>query len=126
MPRMPDFVPGLELAQAFYEEAVAPLVEGVTHSAALLGPGSDVLGYDTERSTDHGWGPRLQIFVPRDHLEDARTAIGAGIPETFRGWPTRFGRDDVPVSHHVDVVELDGFAAGSASIHGRACPCCSG
>ena len=35
-----------------------------------------------------------------------RETIEAGLPDTFRGWPTRFGWDDVPVSHHVDVVPL--------------------
>ncbi len=53
---MPAFDPGLTLARGFYEEVVAPLVGGIEHSAALLGTGSDVLGFDTERSTDHAWG----------------------------------------------------------------------
>jgi hypothetical protein len=56
---------GLELARGHYHDAVAPLVGDRVHSAALLGWGSDVLGFDTERSTDHGWGPRLQVFVAR-------------------------------------------------------------
>ena len=52
---MPEFLPGLELSRAFYEEVVRGIVGNVPHSAALLGYGSDVLGFDTERSTDHGW-----------------------------------------------------------------------
>ena len=58
------FVPGLELARQFYAEVVRPLLEqgapGLRYSAALLGPGSEVLGFDSARSTDHDWGPRLQ------------------------------------------------------------------
>ena len=103
---MPPFVPGLELARAFYEEAIAPLLGDSPHSAALLGTGSDVLGFDTERSTDHGWGPRLQLFVPAGDVVRVREAVETGLPYEFRGWPTRFGWDDVPVSQHVLVTTL--------------------
>ena len=95
---LPEFVPGVELARAFYEEVVADIVGDVPHSAALLGYGSDVLGFDTERSTDHGWGPRLQVFT------DAEVELE--LPETFRGWPVRYGWDDKPVEHHVEVRPL--------------------
>ena len=54
---MRDFVPGLELSRRFYVDVVAPLLERIRHSAARLGEGSEVLGFDTIRSTDHGWDP---------------------------------------------------------------------
>jgi hypothetical protein len=114
------FVPGVELARSFYEEVVAPIVGGVPHSAALLGTGSDVLGFDTVRSTDHGWGPRLKVFVAGavpDGLEDA---IESGLPESFRGWPVRFGWDDVPVSHHVEVAPLGEWLERQLAIDPRA------
>jgi hypothetical protein len=101
------FVPGLDLARAFYEEVVAGLVGDTRHSAALLGWGSEILGLDTERSTDHGWGPRLQIFV--EEPERIRETIDAGLPQEFRGWPTHFGWDAVPVTHHVQVATLGGW-----------------
>ena len=66
-----SFIPGQELARAFYKEVVGPALRGVTHSAALIGWGSDVLGYDTERSTDHGWGPRVKVFVDDVDVGDA-------------------------------------------------------
>lgn len=103
---VPRFVPGLDLAAAFYDDVVRPLV-AVKHSAALLGTGSDVLGFDTERSTDHGWGPRLQVFVADADVSRVRSAVDDGLPDTFRDWPTRYGWDDVPVGHHVEVVALD-------------------
>lgn len=106
---MRSFVPGVELAQAFYEEVVAPLVGDVPHAAALLGSGSEVLGFDTERSTDHGWGPRLKVFVVREDVEGVARLIEERLPEGFRGWPTRFGWDEVPVSHHVCVAVLEDF-----------------
>jgi hypothetical protein len=40
---------GLELAAGFYAEVVRQLF-GVPHAAALLGEGSEVLGYDDARS----------------------------------------------------------------------------
>ena len=98
-------MPGVELARAFYEEVVGRLVGDVPHSAALLGYGSDVLGFDTERSTDHGWGPRLQVFVAEGAAVRCRTDRGraAGdVPRPAR--PLRLGR--VPVSHHVEVAPL--------------------
>jgi Domain of unknown function (DUF4037) len=103
---VPQFLAGVELARAFYSEAVAPLLGDVPHAAARLGWGSDVLGLDDERSTDHGWGPRVQLFVEGDRIDEVETIVERGLPESFRGWPTRFGWDDVPVQHHVDVVEL--------------------
>jgi hypothetical protein len=65
----PPFVSGRELRGAFYWEAVRAVLDSafprLRHSAALLGTGSEVLGFDTERSTDHEWGPRLQLLVDR-------------------------------------------------------------
>jgi len=103
---VPGFVPGLELSRAFYDDVVAPLVGDVPHSAALIGTGSDVLGYDTPRSTDHGWGPRLQVFVGAEDAAPVRARIEEGLPIEFRGWPIRFGWDDVPETHHVIVCPL--------------------
>lgn len=97
---MPEFIAGRKLSRALYEEVVRGIVGDIPHSAALLGYGSDVLGFDTERSTDHGWGPRLQVFVPlKFEIEDE-------LPEEFRGWPIRYGWDDKPVQSHVEVAEL--------------------
>ncbi len=104
---MPPFVPGLELSRAFYEEAVAPLLGDTPHSAALLGWGSEVLGFDTSRSTDHGWGPRLQVFVRGEEARRVGRVIDDGLADEFHGWPTRFGWDEVPLSHHVEVDPLE-------------------
>jgi hypothetical protein len=89
------FLPGRELCRAFYEEIVAPLV-GVPHSAGLLGPGSDVLGYDTGRSTDHDWGPRCTVLVAEPDVADVRARILAALPTSFRDWPVSIGRDGEP------------------------------
>ena len=64
---MPAFVPGLELNRRFYEQVVRPLLDAsfpsLPYAAALLGPGSETLGFDTEMSTDHDWGARMFIFL---------------------------------------------------------------
>ena len=101
-----EFTPGLELARGFYHEAVAPILADVPHSAALLGWGSDVLGFDTPRSTDHGWGPRLQIFVRAEEVAAVDARLEAELPQAYRAWPVRFGWDDVPVGKHVEVAEI--------------------
>ena len=83
-----------------------PLIEGRSHSAARLGSGSDVLGFDTSRSTDHGWGPRLHVFVAASEVDAVRTIIDSSLPEEFHGWPVYFGWDEVAVQHHVIVAPL--------------------
>jgi hypothetical protein len=128
----PDFLPGLELSRRFYGEAVLPVLErtvpGVAHSAARLGSGSEVLGFDTARSADHEWGPRLQVFLsPGDvgrHGERIAVALSEQLPKTFAGYPTHFAptgeaRDirfmqatDGPVHHRVDVVDTVGWMTG--------------
>ena len=105
---MPDRValtPGLRLSERFYTQVIAPQLAGVPHSAALLGWGSDVLGYDTERSTDHGWGPRVLIFT------DAQVAE-PDLPASFDGVPVRFGWAGVPPRSWVTVTRLDQWLRG--------------
>jgi hypothetical protein len=65
-----------------------------------------VLGFDTARSTDHGWGPRLLVFVDEGQAPAVRRALEAGLPDAFGGWPVRYGWDDGPVEHHVTVSSL--------------------
>jgi Domain of unknown function (DUF4037) len=92
------FVPGLELCRAFYAEAVQPLLAellpGLRYAAARVGPGSEVLGFDTPRSVDHDWGPRLDLFLSTEDLHRHGEAISAlladRLPKSFHGWPTHF------------------------------------
>lgn len=106
MSDVPTWTPSLQLNERFYREAVAPVVHEWPHAAALLGWGSDVLGYDTEQSADHGWGPRLLLFVGEHDVAAVRDAVSARLPEKFEGWPVYYGWDAVPVQHHVHVTPL--------------------
>jgi hypothetical protein len=100
----PSFVPGLELSRLYYEQTVRPIlarhVPGLVYCAALIGPGSEVLGFDTPQSTDHDWGPRLQLFVgteqARDEALEARldAILQRELPRTFRGYPCFYTRNE--------------------------------
>jgi hypothetical protein len=108
---MSGFVPGLELCRSFYEEVLAPAV-GAPHGAALLGPGSDVLGYDTERSTDHDWGPRCQLFVQASDLEEVRSRVLTTLPKTYGGRLLAIGRDGEKLEPHVVIATLPAWLEG--------------
>ena len=108
---MSRFVPGLELCCDFYAEVVAPAV-GVRHGAALLGPGSDVLGYDTERSTDHDWGPRCQLFVKASDLDEVRTRVLTSLPKSYGGRLLAIGRDGERLEPHVVISTLPAWLEG--------------
>lgn len=94
---MPTFVAGLELNRRFYEEVVRPLLAdafpSVQYAAALIGPGSETPGFDTEMSVDHDWGPRLFIFLiaeDADHGDTIANFLSHQLPETFSGFPVSF------------------------------------
>ncbi len=128
---MTDFIPGLRLSSEFYREAVAPILAadfpGVPYSAALIGSGSEVLGFDTDMSSDHHWGPRVMLFLREaDHLrhhEAMRQTLSHQLPRTFRGYPTNFTPPDPedhgtqllqaadvgPLNHRVDIFTPRGF-----------------
>jgi hypothetical protein len=126
---MPDFMPGIALNRLFYQQIVRPLLEaefaGLPYTAALVGYGSDVLGYDTPQSTDHEWGPRLVIM----RGDDDHGACGATIsemlrkrlPAEFHGFPTGFDAANDEgvrrmshgelgaVDHHIHLTTLRAF-----------------
>lgn len=99
------FVPGHRLSRALYEGVVEPVLArrlpGLRYAAALVGHGSDVLGFDTPRSTDHDWGPRLQVVVADHDLAglrgDVLAVIDEALPETVLGVPVDFpGSTNLP------------------------------
>lgn len=124
----PRFIPGLELSWSFFDEAVQPILSreylGLHYSAALLGSGSEVLGYDTPRSRDHDWGPRLQLFLVEADFQDLKEAIHETLrrqlPKQFYGYSTHFGPQDEegtclmtgtdgPVDHRVEIWTIPRF-----------------
>lgn len=99
---MKHFIPGIQLSQLYYQEAVRPILDrrfpGQKHSAALIGYGSDVLGYDDSVSTDHMWGPRLALFLQPEEIEALQPrileALRNELPVRFHGYSTHFGKPD--------------------------------
>lgn len=116
----PKFVPGRELSAAFYRDVVEPLVHGWPHAAVLLGEGSDVLGYDDETSTDHDWGPRVQLFVAASDIDRVHDAVTASLPATYAGWPVVFGSSKNTPQHRVEVWPLSDWLIRQLGIDARA------
>jgi len=91
-----EFVPGIEPSRQFYLEAARPILDaqypGLPHSAALLGRGSEVLGFDDEMSADHNWEPRVVLFLDEDdsahHGDAIDSVLHERLPAQFRGHPT--------------------------------------
>lgn len=128
---LPDFVAGLTLSRVFYREAVQPIVRrafpDLSYAVALLGPGSEVLGFDDPMSADHDWGPRLQLFLrPADAAAVAtrlEQTLAHELPRHVRGFSTHFSAPDPadggtrrrvpadggPIRHRVDVTTPAAF-----------------
>jgi len=103
---------GIALSQGFYRDVVGPLLAGLPHGAALLGDGSEVLGYDDAVSPDHDFGPRVQVFVPSDSdigpAEDRLTAL----PERYGGMAVVYvdhDRHGGAPSHQIEVTTAARF-----------------
>lgn len=93
-----EFVPGLDLAGMLYQQ-VKPVIEGhwpaLRWGAARWGRGSEVLGYDTPRSMDHDWGPRLQVYLAGADAALAaplRECLARELPMRCGGFPNHFER----------------------------------
>jgi hypothetical protein len=99
------FIPGLELSQNLYEESVRPILEKhfpeLSYSAALIGAGSEVLGFDTPQSMDHDWGPRLLLFLAEADIDFYRPRIeqklARELPSSIHGIPL-----DLAIARHSD------------------------
>ncbi len=122
------FIKGLELSELFYADAIRPILArrfpSIGYSAARIGPGSEVLGFDTPQSMDHDWGPRLMLFlaeadwqVQRDQIDQS---LRQELPRQVHGYPTNFRRgedcttviatsDGEPFQHGVMFLTVRGF-----------------
>lgn len=99
---MPEFIPGLRLSRLFYEKEVRPILKEyfpkLRYSAALIGWGSEVLGFDTALSRDHHWGPRVLLFLNVRDFPEFQPAVNQTLsnqlPYEFMGYSTNFSRPE--------------------------------
>ena len=127
---MDEDITGLELSRLFYEEAVGPILAAnfpdLKYAAALIGYGSEVLGFDTPMSRDHAWGPRLLLFLREADdpllVQGINESLRHNLPYTFRGYPTNWlenptepgvrimqAIDSGPVNHFVWLTTVSSF-----------------
>ena len=126
---MPKFIPGLKLSKLFYEGEVKPILSGafprVPHSAALIGWGSEVLGFDTDISRDHHWGPRVLLFLSEKDFPKLKDKISevlsAELPYEFLGYSTSYSEPEPngvrhpvtiksgPVNHMINIYSVRSF-----------------
>lgn len=89
---------GLDLSESYYQRAVRPLLQSnfptLQIAAGLLGDGSEVLGFDTEMSQDHDWGPRVMLFLPDSdqtrYGKQVESMLREYLPKEFCGFSTQF------------------------------------
>ncbi len=114
---MAAFVSGRQLSRRFYEEQVRPALDsgysGLPYSAALLGRGSEVLGFDDEMSRDHNWEPRVLLFLRESDQAGfggpLERSLKDALPARFEGYPTQFTVSTLRtyVVEHLDL-DIDG------------------
>ncbi len=95
--QLPPFIPGRELSRHFFMELVQPLLAAawpaLRYTAAHIGAGSDALGFDTDLSRDHDWGPTVVLFLSESAsnlVEPIRELVGLQLPHSFMGYPVGF------------------------------------
>jgi hypothetical protein len=78
----------------YYWEVIRPILDtnyaDITHTAALIGDGSEVLGFDTPLSTDHDWCPRVMLFFSEadysNFSEMVDRDVRKSLPNSFHGY----------------------------------------
>jgi hypothetical protein len=122
----PRFIPGLELNRSFYFDVIKPLLNRaypkLEYSASLIGYGSDVMGFDTEISMDHNWGPRGQIFVnDKGLIPEIKNYLSLELPFLYKGFSVNFSdpgydktqsmelTDRKPLNHLIEVTTFEDY-----------------
>jgi hypothetical protein len=121
---MPPFIKGMQLSHDYYSEVVAPLLDqhfpDIPYSAGRLCVGSDVQGFDDQRSTDHDWGPRVDLFFSDADYQAVGDRIydflANKLPFTYKGYSTHFvddylmgDRNEYPITHRARTLAVDSY-----------------
>ena len=124
------FIPGLNLSEYYFVETIQPILTNafpqLNYAAARLEWGSDVIGFDTPISMDHGWGPKLTLFLNEEDYQGSLDAINHylanHLPFEVHGFPTHFGeplqdggrmalKESYPIHHMVTLTTPAHFFA---------------
>ena len=91
------FISGLQISDNFFRESVEPIIDrfhpNLRYTAALVGEGSEVLGFDNEMSCDHDWGPRVKIFLAEQDINKSAEIVqqlSENLPTTQNDYPVNF------------------------------------
>ena len=91
-------ISGLNLSELFYQQVVKPIMlrffPEIKYACARMGRGSEVLGYDDSVSTDHDFGPCVQLFLPEDNFKtiaaEIMSVMDTHLPESFQGFSVKY------------------------------------
>ena len=132
------FIPGIKLNRMFHNDIVRTLMKEyfprVPYSAALTGPGSESLGFDTPISMEHEWGPRFYLFLSdenhKKYREKIHECLREKLPLEFSGFPVNFegygGTEHIramapikegPVNHRIFIFTIKSFFQGHLGIN---------
>lgn len=110
---MPKFIKGKVLSKLFFDEIVKPILKSdfpyLKYSAGLLGDGSEVIDFDTVRSTDHDWGPRVLLFLSQNDLKKKKQIselLSRKSPSDFKGFSIHFSW---ATKKNVDIFSIESF-----------------
>lgn len=129
-------VQGLALCRAFFFEAVEPILRTqfptLSYAAGLIGWGSEVLSYDSLRSQDHNWGPRIILMLRDQDLArlgpEVDFCLVHKLPVAFRGISTNFTAADAnrdrllepieagPVRHMIEIHSVRSYGIARLGI----------
>jgi hypothetical protein len=124
-----ESISGLELSERYFSNDVEPILSrlfpNLKYSCGLIGPGSEVLGFDDEMSRDHHWGPRLILFLADTDYPELSSSIDRSLrdnlPRTCLGYPTNFSNPDklgvrlmVPgstgeINHFIEIITISKY-----------------
>ncbi len=107
---MSDFIHCLDLCKLLHQEIIQPALDvafpGLPYAAAVIGAGSEVLGFDDMISSDHDWSPHVTLFLNGDDCardgDAVRGALREALPPSFQGYPVSMG----PPSHDYRCTEV--------------------
>ncbi|MCE7741401.1 MAG: DUF4037 domain-containing protein [Candidatus Heimdallarchaeota archaeon] len=91
-------ISGIDLSERFFYEVVKSVIDTefpeLKYGAALIGPGSEVMGLDDEISKDHDWGLKLYIFVEESRYDSIKQTMNdmfrERLPYDFLGHSTNW------------------------------------